>query len=502
MVMAEEIEKSDDQEQVIPSGMPGLTLTNQEQVEMFNREMMSLNATLLRTDLMRTLIDPRRSINEECGYPDTLTISDYQTMYEREGLATKVVSVLPNESWVVDPLIQEDDEADQTEFEESWVELEDEHQLNSVMFKADEISGIGRFGIILLGFDDNQPLNKPLEGINDDGTGSETNNHQLLFTRTFSEAVTTVKAIETKTDSPRFGKPTMYTVNYQDINAASGSSAVGKETDVHWTRAIHIADNTKESEIFGMPRMQTLFNRLYDLRKITSGSGEMFWKGGFPGINFEMDPNAKPMTDPQKAAFRTEVANYANGLQRYMTLQGIKADNLNPNIADPESHYDIQVRYISTSLDVPKRIFEGSERGELASSQDLIVFNMRIQRRQNKYLTPFVVKRLVNRLIAAGTLPAPEQYTVIWPDLNAPSEKDKAEVMGIYAKGFAEYVRGDVDEFIEPKIFLKLFAGLSQEQVDAIEEASDEFHKDDEDTEEADAMLEERERKLGEKEDE
>ena len=35
--------------------------------------------------------------------------------------------------------------------------------------------------------------------------------------------------------------------------------------------------------------MQRSYNRLLDARKILGGSGEMFWRGGFPGYSFEVN---------------------------------------------------------------------------------------------------------------------------------------------------------------------------------------------------------------------
>ena len=59
--------------------------------------------------------DPRRDINDECGYPATENISlqDYRTMYERNPIAKKVVDLLPSHCWQVHPDVYEDEAVDE-----------------------------------------------------------------------------------------------------------------------------------------------------------------------------------------------------------------------------------------------------------------------------------------------------------------------------------------------------------------------------------------------------
>ncbi len=438
-----------------------------------------LNESMSRTALFKKLIDPRRDINAECGYPNNLTIEDYKLMYDREGIATRVVSLFPQESWSEDPLVIEDEEAEPTEFETAWTELERERQLFSYMMRIDELSGIGRFGILLLGFDDGGDLNEPVDGINEQGLKVGNPQHKLLYLRPFDESSVKVKSTEGDRGNPRYGRPTMYVIAFKDDKTKDknrntiGEGAYvssGVEQSVHWTRVIHIADNLKSSEVYGVPRMQTLFNRLYDLRKIVSGSGEMFWKGAFPGYAFELDPNSKPPVpgSDEDKAMKEQIASWQDGLQRVIQVQGVTVNSLEPQISDPSNHFEVQVAYISIAMGVPKRIFMGAERGELASSQDQKAHNKRVARRQKKYLTPYIVRAVIDRLINLGVLPEPKQYDVKWPDLDTPSNKDKAEVLKAQMEAYAKYVQGDVDMLIPPEALFKMFVGMDEDQIKEI----------------------------------
>jgi len=66
---------------------------------------------------LSTLLNDPKDINEECGYPDEITISMYKEMYKREGVAKRVVNILPEDTWSSLPDIYETEKSDETEFE-------------------------------------------------------------------------------------------------------------------------------------------------------------------------------------------------------------------------------------------------------------------------------------------------------------------------------------------------------------------------------------------------
>jgi hypothetical protein len=214
--------------------------------------------------------------------------------------------------------------------------------------------------------------------------------------------------------------------------------------------------------------MEMLFNRLYDLRKIAGGSGGMFWKGGLPGLGFKLDPNARPMSESERTDFMEHVANYANGLQRYITLQGIEAQSLAPQVADPKGHVDIQLELIAIAIGCPTRIFMGSEQAKLAADKDSSHWNKRISKRRNRYLSPFVIRPTVDRLIAVGVLPEPDDYDVFWPDAETPTEVEQTDVLVKKVEAFSKYIAGGVDQLIPPEVFLSMFVGLEPDQVKEI----------------------------------
>ena len=53
------------------------------------------NASTLRSTITQRLLDPRRNLDKECGYPSAseLTPQFYRDLYDREGIAARTVEV-------------------------------------------------------------------------------------------------------------------------------------------------------------------------------------------------------------------------------------------------------------------------------------------------------------------------------------------------------------------------------------------------------------------------
>lgn len=450
------------------------------------------NISTTRREFQQSLSDPRRNINDECGYPDVTTIEHYRLMYDRETIARRVVEVLPQESWLVQPTVFEDEDIEtETEFEKAWKELPKSLAVQSMqswfkqeegspiweyLRRADELSGIGTFGVILIGLNDSLDLNE--EAVPHKG-------QEIIFIRTFAEGQVTVNRFDEDINSPRFGKPLAYNIQFSDpfqanfesetLVPTSGSPSI-TEREVHWTRCIHIADNLGSSEIFGTPRMQVPFNRLSDLRKIYGGSAEMYWKGAFPGLALTTHPQlgtAPFMSADEKVAMKAQMEQYMNGLQRYITAQGMMVDSLAPQVVDPTPQIDAYIKAICIQIGVPKRIFEGSERGELASSQDSKAWNGRLKNRHNVYLTPRIIVPFVDRLIWLQILPEPSDgYSVEWPDMEFLTEEEKATVAQLRMDAASKYVQGGVDAIMIPVDFFSRVLGMSQDEATEVVESA------------------------------
>jgi hypothetical protein len=75
----------------------------------------------------------------------------------------------------------------------------------------------------------------------------------------------------------------------------------------------------------------------------------------------------------------------------------------------------------------------GSERGELASTQDQSNFEDRVSDRRTDYAEPSIVRPFVDQLISLGVLPEPEEYHVRWPEVKNLNDAQRMALAGAAA---------------------------------------------------------------------
>lgn len=305
---------------------------------------------------------------------------------------------------------------------------------------------------------------------------------KLVFLRAYSEDMVQIVRYEWNIFNPRFGLPVMYRITLNDPRDMS-SGGVGlplATVFVHWSRVIHVADNRNSSEIFGAPRLRPILNNVLGLHKLYGCGPEMFWKAAFPGLSFETNPQLGGDVLIDVQALLNMYEQYQNSLQRALVTSGMTVKQLAPAVADPASQIDKQLEAICIQLEMPVRVFKGSERGELASSQDDEKWNDRVKARQCNYLTPRVVAPFYDRLIQLGVLPEPEDgYGVEWPSLDSQSASDKATIGLTKTQAIAAYAQGC--EAIYPRqMWLEDIMGVDEERAEAV---CDQAEKDQDDKE-------------------
>jgi len=417
------------------------------------------NSIAISRAKMSRMLDPNRDIDKECGYPDVIDALQYRKIYDREGLGKRVVEIYPEASWSSNPVVTDGISINEnkSEFAKEWKEFAKSKKVWHYLHRADELSGVGHFGIIVMGIADSKPLKEAVEGVNaDTGEISGVLSHELKYLKVFSEENIDISRKDTNPESVRYGMPTLYSIRVADVeNRDSSVGTALTNIQVHWTRVLHLADNRKDSDVYGVPRMQAVYNRIYDLRKILSGSGEMFWKGGFPGLSFETLPDVQD-AEIDKESLEKEVKAYYEGLQRYIALQGMTAKSLTPQIADPSPHVEAMLKIIAIALGIPYRIFAGAEEARLASSQDARAWNKRVLTRREKYVEPLVIHPFIDVCHKYGFIkskPAEEVANVFWPKIDVSTEEDKANLADKRTNAMSKYVSSDCEAIMALKDF-------------------------------------------------
>lgn len=434
----------------------------------FNRfEEMVANVLSVRQSFFRGYDAKSENLYEECGYEQTteLQVEDYMHAFERNPIANRVISLYPTECWKVLPSVFESEDANsKTPFErafekvgknlmeQSFYEASETSEGNpiwDILSKSDINCGIFKFGGVLLGFGDGRELKQPVRF--KDGL-------RLLFMRTLDPTMIKVHKVEQNTKSARYGQPTEYLVT---LGTADGMPGLGgTEVKVHWDRILHQADNTIGNPWLGIPRCQPVWNRLKDCEKLYGGAPEMYWKGAFPGISFETHPQLGGDVEINQAEVRTSVQNYFKKLQRYLALTGMTAKTLAPTVVDPSPQMERTLDAISIQVRCPKRIFTGSERGELASTQDEKMWDERLVYRQVMHLTPNMIVPFINRLIRFGVLPKPLKFSVTWPDMDSLTDTEKADIAIKRTMALGQYTQDDIEPSVPFMEFLTVVMKL------------------------------------------
>ena len=441
------------------------------------------NATTSRRKLAEMFTDPRRSIEDECGYPSLGTIAPseaYENLYNADPIPARVVEVFPKECFQVQPEIYEDEDPKVvTDFEaaikdldrnlgpdtgESFYQDSQGSQLMSYFRRLDIISGIGQYGVMLLGFDDakrREDLASPV---------TPKKGRKLQFLRCFPDTLARITASVTDDTDPRFGRPLMYEITLHDPRSQTqGTSFDSTVVRVHWTRVIHVADTSHHafsSEIFAIPRMHPVYTRLLDLRKLYGGSAEMYWRGAFPGYTIESQPGiGADEVELDTDSIRDQMENFINSLQRYLATTGATVKSLAPQVVDPTPQILVQIQAICIKLGIPLRVFLGSERGEVAHSQDDSAWNDRLKERQLSYLSPWMFSPTFNRLIWAGVLPKPKGFSVHWPDLTSQSNLEKAQIALLSTQALGHYANSKAWAIVPTEMYLKHFQSFPDKDI-------------------------------------
>jgi uncharacterized protein len=399
-----------------------------------------------------------RNIYEALGYKIELRWQDFWNQYKRQDIAKAIIDRPVKATWQGQLELIESEDADKTPFEQAWYDLNKRLKLRSLLARVDRLTGIGRYGVLLLGLDDVRDVDGFRKPVKNDGK------RKLMYVKPFSENSAKIDFYETNPVNERYGLPVIYSIDVADV--ASGTSSTVK---VHYTRCMHILEDHLESEVFGIPRLEAVFNRLYDLEKLVGGDAEMFWRGARPGFQGMVDKDYT-MTADTKKDLKEQIDEYEHNLRRILINEGVDLKSLAQQIADPVTHFDVLISCVSAVTGIPKRILIGSERGELASTQDTGEWKTYVQSRREDHAEPNIIQPFTDRLIELKILPKPVNgYTVDWLDLFSISEKDRVDIGKARANSIREYTTNPMAQsVIPPEAFMEYCLGFSQAQIDLV----------------------------------
>lgn len=390
------------------------------------------------------------------GYPKVLDVATLHAMYKRNAIANRIVRAFPQATWRDKPKVGDQDgnspnkgEEGYSPFAEAVNDLFESTNLLKYVERADRLAGRGRYSILLLGFAGDKDFSKPVG-----------KTAKLMYVQPYGDTSATIARFVTDATDARYGKPLTYTVMQGNDVDASGA-APKKSLNVHWTRVVHIAEFCDEDDVFGMPRLQPIYNNLLDLEKVLGGSAETFWLCANRGIHFSADKEMQ-FGETERTALLTAADKVAHSFDRSIVTRGVTAQVLQSESPDPSPNADKLLDVIAGGASMPKRILLGTEAGSLASSQDENNWAQRVTERRENFATPSILRPLITRLIETGNVPEPKgKWTVEWPKGEALGEVVEVDTKTKKLAMAVSYVSTPgMDMLIPPKKFGKDFLDM------------------------------------------
>lgn len=414
-----------------------------------------------RSGLLGKQFGTKRDMYNVLGYNREPNIEDYWGIYLRQDIAKRIVKAAPNATWRRPPDIWETESPDETTpFEAAWEELIRRIPVWSYFARADRMAGIGYYGVMLLGIPGSLTAAVPPKKFRSEDSMAAIKN--LLYLSAFSQRHAGVKEYEDNVKNSRFGKPKLYEIDLSgDIAGQAARETRTKSRldkskqelqEVDASRVIHFAEDLTEDEVHGTPRLEAVFNRLMDLEKVVGGSAEGYWRGAYGGFSLEGIPDASSAFTGNSTTDQSDIGGmvdeFAHGFRRWVALEGYKLNKIEGQDFKPKETFDTIIALISAATDIPQRILCGSERGQLASTQDEAQWNKYLEDRRNNYANP-LIRDFVDRLINFGILPEPKRgYMIKWADLFSLDAKENAEVFAKMAKGIKDIAPGGQTELV------------------------------------------------------
>lgn len=395
--------------------------------------------------------DGSRDVYLSAGYSKTISIERIIGKVERQDIANRILSIFPSETWRKPPVILDGtdgkDARDDTPFVQAWnnianpppdfTSVSEKKSIWHYLQRADKLSLMGRYGILFVGVSGTDELKDPLP-----------QNVNFAYLRSFSERriILTESNLNKDASSSRFGMPGHYGIQFTD----------GISRQVHWSRCIHIAEELLDDEVYGLPILQKVWNRLDDLEQVMAGSKEAFWRLASKGLVLEQDPEARVSEEVSEE----DLSKFVHGLTRTLELVGYKANVLGGESVDPGPMVMAIMMIIATSLGIPQNKLMGAQSGRLASAEtDDDDWLDTIRARQILFAQPIILEPLINRLVYCGALPAPSSgnYFVKWPSLKDTSPSEDSENFERVAEGFKHLNDAEAERFVDVGEVIRTF---------------------------------------------
>jgi len=259
-----------------------------------------------------------RNVYQALGYPEMdIDYASYAAKYARQDIAKAIINRPVSATWK-GPIRLREIGKEETEIEKAWAEMDKRLKLRNTLVRVDKLTSIGRYGVLLMGFDDVSSRAGFLQPVSTKG------NRELLYVRPVGEGHAQIETLVKDTRDPRYGLPETYEIEYTEVDSSTTVSL-----KAHHSRVIHVTTELLESQIYGVPVLESVWNRLLDLEKLVGGSAEMFWRGARPGYQGKIKEDYT-LPPEVEATLKDQFDEFEHNLRRYLAVEGVDIETLRP----------------------------------------------------------------------------------------------------------------------------------------------------------------------------
>ena len=377
------------------------------------------------------------------GYAVNPTFPDMLQAYERHPAAHGAVHRLLDKCWQELPRIKSQASDEVTPWEQRVNAILHSTQAWAKLRDLDRRNMVGRYAAIIYRVADGKALREPLERAS-----------RLVDLVPLYEDQLRVTMWDSDTTSATYGLPLMYQYQSRRVTTGDNQGQPIEWADVHPSRVQILAEGSVGDMFDGVPMLRAGFNALVDLEKVSGGSAESYLKNSARTLVFQYDRDTAVQAigeNGERVSVRQAHEEQARALNRNqdasIVMQGGTASTLQTATHDPKPSFEVAANLFAASVRIPFVILFGQQTGRLASDEDKADFAARASSRQENELTP-MLEQFIRRMQAAGIIEAGE-FEVEWPDVAAPSEKEKVELLKSYTTAMREAFGAGVQGLFE-----------------------------------------------------
>jgi hypothetical protein len=370
--------------------------------------------------------DHKRSIAEQAGYPDVISLRQHYDMAYRNGLGSNLAFAIVNDTWRVAPVIYDGEEDakrrkdNPTEFEKAVDEHFERLEVFERLKGLDKAQRPMRYGAMMYVTSESDNAKADIE------LTTLPQMDYLVKLTVFHEAQLRVESAIQNPSNINYGNPLIYNI-YTNV-AGSTNEWENSSYQVHASRVFPFGEGALDGSMYGVPCNEGCFEALMDCAKVRMSGAEGFFQNASNKYAVHFNGEA---AQADADAIDEEMEDFDNENSRSMMLQGGTISMLQTTLNDPTHAWTIAVNECAAHHSKPMTILVGHQTGERASGEDIGTWNRVIMDRQEQ-----VANKIITGLLKDWTLkfnfPAPtDKINIVWRDLNGSTAEQQATLTKI-----------------------------------------------------------------------